>query len=128
MRGPGKAGNISANFFFLPHGFERQSLRKIRPDGHPIWKLPFFKFVQKQFPQNVSEETLAFMASLQHVYDRLFKALKSAEQNYIKQNAQQMTPQQRRLFIRYSIEADKKTYWSPLHPFTRPLNVYFRKP
>jgi hypothetical protein len=34
-------------------------LRNIRPDGHPIWKLRFFKFLQKQFPQNVTQETLA---------------------------------------------------------------------
>jgi len=101
-------------------------LRNIRPDGHPIWKLRFFKFLQKQFPQNVTEETLAFMASMQNVYERLFQALKTAERAYIRKNGQQMTPEQRRQFVRDYIEADKTAAWKPIHLIRRPLRYYFR--
>ncbi len=100
-------------------------LRNIQPDEHPIWKLRFFKFVQKQFPQNVTRETLAFMASMQNVYARLFNALKRAEKNYIVKNAQQMTPEQRRQFVRDYIEADKITPFRPIHLMRRPLRYYF---
>ena len=52
------------NYRFYPHwkGVGLVSIlypiRHIRPASSPIWRLPFFRFMQRQFPQNATRAAL----------------------------------------------------------------------
>lgn len=99
--------------------------RQIRPDDSPIWNLPLFSFLKKQFPQNVSRDVLRFLASLQNVYNRLRLDLRLGEENFIRQNGRQMTPNERRDFIRNVIETDRMRDWRFSDLWRRRLYHYF---
>ncbi len=120
------------NYRFYPHwkGVALVSvlypLRHIRPDDHPIWKLPIFRKLKTQFPQNATRSALGFMANLQNVYERLYNALWWYERSFIREHGRQLTPEERRKFVKAYIETEenRRFRWSDLR--RRRLSNYFR--